>query len=449
MNIKAFDVIVVGSGTSAYYSLTGLLQSSDLRIAIVDERPYGGTCALRGCQPKKYLVSNAKAVAAVSHLLGKGLEGQVRTNWEALQGLKNDFLHGKPEADLAHWQSLGVSTYTGHARMIDENRIDVEGKVLTGRTIILATGSLPNHLPIEGSEFARDSEYFLNLPHLPKRIVFIGGGFVSFEFAHVAIRTGASKVLIINRSARPLKSFEGDLVDTLLKASTDAGIEMLLGTVPERIVKTGKGYVVHYSSGEECETDLVIDATGRLPNLAVLEGEHGGVTHSSKGVAVNEYLQSISNPAVYAIGDCADTPYMLATVADKEGQTVAMNILHGNKHSVDYSIVPNAVFTTPTLASVGLTEIEAQARQLDFRVNQGETTGWPSSKRIGEEHGAYKVLIENGSELILGAHLIRHNAAEVINLFALAMKGNIPASELADLMWAYPTSTSDLKYMVR
>lgn len=449
MSIKVFDVIVVGSGTSAYYALTGLQQGSDLRVAIVDERPYGGTCALRGCQPKKYLVSNAEAVAAVSHLLGKGLEGQVRTNWEALQGLKNDFLHGRPEADLAHWQKLGIKTYTGHARMIAEDRIDVGGEILKARTIILATGSFPNQLQVEGAEFARDSEYFLNMPSLPKRIVFVGGGFVSLEFAHVAIRAGASKVQIMNRSERPLKSFESGLVDTLIKASADAGIEMLLGTVPERIVKTRKGYAVHYSSDEMCETDLVIDATGRLPNLAVLEGEHGGITHSSKGVAVNEYLQSVSNPAVYAIGDCADTPYMLAPTADKEGQTVALNILHGNKHSVDYSIVPNAVFTIPTLASVGLTETEAQARQLNFRVTQGDTTGWPSSKRIGEEYGAYKVLIENGSELILGAHIVRHNAAEVINLFALAMKGNIPAPELADLMWAYPTSTSDLKYMVR
>lgn len=449
MSIKSFDVIVVGSGTSAYYAITGLLQDPSLRIAMIDERPYGGTCALRGCQPKKYLVSNAEAVAAVSHLLGRGLEGRSKTNWEDLQRLKNDFLHGKSEAELVHWEELGVSTYTKSARMIAEDRIQVGGEILSARKIILATGSLPNHTPVEGSEFVRDSEYFLNMSSLPKRIVFVGGGFVSFEFAHVAARAGASEVQIVNRSARPLKSFEADLVDTLLKAGADAGIEMRLGTTPERIVKTETGYAVHYSSGEVCETDLVIEATGRNPNLTVLEGERGGVTHSPNGVVVNEYLQSVSNPAVYAIGDCADTPYMLAPVADKEGQTVALNILHGNSRSVDYSIVPSAVFTIPTLSAVGMTEAEAQAARLDYRVNQGSTTGWPSSKRIGEEYGGYKVLIENGTELILGAHLLRRNAAEVINVFALAMKGKIPASELADLMWAYPTSTSDLKYMVR
>lgn len=447
--VKSFDVVVVGSGTSAYLAITGLKQEPNLSIAIVDERPYGGTCALRGCQPKKYLVSNAEVVASVSHMLGRGIEGKVTTNWQALQNLKNNFLQGRSEADQAHWEKNGVKTFNGTARMISEDQVEVGGHILKGEKIILATGSLPNRIQVEGREALRDSEYFLNMESLPERITFVGGGFISFEFAHVAIHGGASEVRILNRSSRPLKTFDKDLVDVLLQASSAAGITVINNTVPERIVKTETGYSIHSSSNKVYETDLIIEAAGRHPNLTVLEGDKGNVEHSRKGVTVNKYLQSVSNPNVYAIGDCADTPYMLAPVADKEGQNAALNILHGNSHEVDYAVIPSAVFTIPTLASVGLTEEDAQKQQYDFRVNRGETTGWPSSKRIGEEYGAYKVLIDNESDSILGAHLLRHDAAEVINVFGLAMKFNIKASDLADFMWAYPTYTSDLKYMVK
>lgn len=449
MKTNTFDVIVVGSGTSAYYAINGLKRDPSLRIAIVDERPYGGTCALRGCQPKKYLVSNAEGISMVSHLHGRGLEGQVKTNWEALQNLKNSFLDGRSEADQAHWQKVGVATFNGTARMISENQVGVGGEILTGKKIILATGSLPNHNEFEGSEFVHDSEYFLNMSQLPKRILFVGGGYISFEFAHVAARCGASDVMIMNRSSQFLKAFDEDIAAVVIQASAAAGINTILNTTPQCITKEKNGYFVHSSTGEIYETDLVIEATGRQANLSVLEGGKGNVEHSSKGITVDSHLQSISNPKVYAIGDCADTPYMLAPVADKEGQTVAKNIEHGNSHIVDYRGIPSAVFTIPSLGTVGLTEEKAQQQEENFRVNHGETSAWPSSKRIGEEHGAYKVLIDNETDLILGAHIARHNAAEVINIFALAMKFKIKASELAEFMWAYPTYTSDLKYMVK
>ena len=164
---------------------------------------------------------------------------------------------------------------------------------------------------------------------------------------------------------------------------------------------------------------------------------------------MNEFMQSVSNPRVYAIGDCAATAFMLATVADEEGKTAAKNILDGNVKSVDYSLIPSAVFTIPSIGSVGMTEEQANNQDLDFRVNRGTTADWPSSKRIGEKHSGYKVLIDNQTDEILGAHIARHNASEAINTLALAMKYHIKAADLADFMWAYPTITSDLKYMVK
>jgi glutathione reductase (NADPH) len=448
MKDHKFDAIVIGSGTSAYYAVDGLKQAGK-KVAIIDERPYGGTCALRGCQPKKYLVCNAEAIAAARHLVGRGIQSAPQTDWKALQALKNEFLDGRPEGEVKDWQEAGVATFHERAVMTGENEITVGEDRLQADHIVLATGAKPRRADIPGAELVHDSEHFLNLPELPERITFIGGGYISFEFAHVAIRAGAKEVTILHRSAQPLKAFDADIVKVILDASEAEGIKVVVNETPTAVKAVDAGLVISSSSGKEYRTDVIIEATGRVPNLSVLAGDAGNVDSSSRGVAVNEFMQSVSNPQVYAIGDCAATAFMLATVADEEGKTAAKNILEGNVKAVDYSVIPSAVFTIPSIGSVGLTEEQAKKKDLDFRVNKGTTTGWPSSKRIGEKHSGYKVLIDNQTNEILGAHIARHNASEAINTLALAMKHHIKAADLADFMWAYPTITSDLKYMVK
>lgn len=441
------DVIVVGSGTSAYYAAEGLNEGGR-DVAIVDERPYGGTCALRGCQPKKYLVCNVEAVAMASDLVDRGIVEAPRTDWVALQALKNDFLKGKPENQVKSWHEQGVTTYHGRARMTGERELAVGDEHLTADHIVLATGASPRCAAYRGSEHAVFSDDFLELDALPRRIVFVGGGYISFEFAHVAARAGAEEVTILQRSDRVLKGFDADMAQVLIEAGEKAGVRVVLEEPVEAIEKEGEAFRVIGGSGKAYATDLVVEATGRVPNLSVLEGGAGGVEHDKGGVVVNAHLRSVSNPAVYAIGDCVSASPMLAPVADAEGKLVARNILEGDVAEIDVSVVPSAAFTIPNIASVGLTEEQAAAKGLEFRVNRGSTTGWPSSKRIGEDHGAYKVLIEEESGRILGAHLVRHHAAEAINVFGLAMKHGITAGEMKEFLWAYPTLISDLKYMV-
>ncbi len=447
MTEKSFDAIIVGSGTSAYFVADGLLKHN-YNLAMVDERPYGGTCALRGCQPKKYLVCNAEAVAMSRHLLGAGIEQVAKTDWEAMQALKNRFLEGRPEAEAKTWEKRGVATFFGRAVMTGPNEITVNSDRLSAPRIILATGAIPRRAPIKGAEHIKDSEAFLDLERLPDRIVFIGGGYISFEFAHVAVRAGAKQVTILHRSARPLRAFDRDIVETVVRAGEAEGVQVVLDETPVSVESNSSGLLLTGSTGAKYHADLIIEATGRVPNLSVLEQGHGNVETNSRGVVTNEFLQSVSNPAVYAVGDCAAAGSMLATVADEQGKAVAANIIGGNRKTIDYSVVPSAVFSIPSIGVVGLTEAQAEEQGLDFRVNRGVTTRWPSSMRIGEKFGSYKVLIDNRTDLIIGAHLARHNAAESINVLALAMKFKIKASDLAEFMWAYPTLVSDLKYMV-
>lgn len=447
MKTDSFDTVVVGSGTSAYYCLTALVEAGQ-KVAVIDQRPYGGTCALRGCQPKKYLVANAEAVAMASHLVGQGISEAPKTDWKELQALKNEFLDGLSERSQKNWDDSGVATYREPAVLTGENEVTVGDSKLTAEHIVLATGANPRRADIPGAELFHTSDDFLSLAELPKRILFVGGGYISFEFATVANRAGAEEVTILHRSDRPLKAFEPDVVKVVLDAAEEEGIQVCLNQSPASAESTSEGILVRTGTGEEYLVDLVIEATGRTPNLDVLEGNLGNVESSPRGIVVNEYLQSVSNPRVYAIGDCAATPFMLAPVADEEGKVAGRNIVGGNASTIDYSIVPSAVFTIPSIGTVGLTEAQAREKGLDFRVNKGTTTGWPSSKRIGEKHSGYKVLIDNQTDELIGAHLARHNASEAINVLALAMKHGIKATELAEFMWAYPTMVSDLKNMV-
>lgn len=443
-----FDTIVIGSGSSAYFAIT-TLNKAGKKVAVIDERPFGGTCALRGCQPKKYLVANAEAVAMADHLVGKGIAESPRTDWPALQRHTNEFLDGISEGEVEEFETAGIVTFSGRAQLTGPNEVTVNKQPLTADTIVIATGSSPRRANIPGAEYAHDSEYFLRLPELPERIVFIGGGYISFEFAHVAARAGSKEVTILHRSERVLKNFDPDMVDIVAEASKAAGIEITTNDEPVRLESGPDGLIVHTKSGRSIAADLIIEATGRVANVSVLAGDHGGVEHSARGIVVDEFMRSVSNPNVYAIGDCIEGSRMLAPVADEEGKIAAHNILNGATKAIDLSVVPGAAFTIPSLATVGLSEAEAKAQGHDFRVNTGSTSGWPSSKRIGEAHAGYKVLIDNKDNTILGAHLARHNAAEVINIFALAIKHSIKAADLGEFLWAYPTYTSDLKYMVK
>jgi glutathione reductase (NADPH) len=193
---------------------------------------------------------------------------------------------------------------------------------------------------------------------------------------------------------------------------------------------------------------MVIHGAGRIPDVKNLNLEKGGVEYSDKGIIVNSYMQSVSNPAVYAVGDAAATPYRLAPKADMEGEIAAENIVHGNQITADYSVIPSVVFSQPPLSMAGMTEEAALKSGKTVRINKGDMHYWPSSKRIGQKYSAYKILIDEKNDRILGAHLLGKNADETINLFALAMRFNLTTKDLKKMLWAYPTYTSEIKYMI-
>jgi glutathione reductase (NADPH) len=252
--------------------------------------------------------------------------------------------------------------------------------------------------------------------------------------------------------ARPLTKFDPDLVAQLVQGTRDLDVEVHLGTAVTAIEQQGNQLRVSARAGAQeytTETDLVVHAAGRVPEIDDLALDAAGVACEKDGVSVNAYLQSVTNPAVYAAGDAVGSSgFPLTPVAGMQGDIVARNLLEGNRHTPNYTGIPSVVFTTPPLARVGLDETTAHAQRLHFRTHREDTSGWYSSRRVALSHTGSKVLIEEGTDRILGAHVLGLHAEEIINVFALAMRAGLRASDLKTMVYAYPTGASDISYLL-
>lgn len=448
---KNFDLIVIGTG-AAGATAANQCKAAGWNVAIVDSRPFGGTCALRGCDPKKVLVGATEVIERVRQMAGKGIASDgVRIDWPALMRFKRTFTEPVP-ADREHqFLQTGIAVFHGCARFTHKTTIQVGDDTLIGRFVLIAAGARPATLRIDGEEHLTTSDKFLELDQLPSRILFIGGGYISLEFAHLSARAGAH-VQILHRGARLLERFDPDMVARLVKATEELGVTVRLNTTVQGIAEESGQFIVHGSfndSLQSFEADMAVHGAGRVPDIDDMNLQTAGVERTKRGIAVNDYLQSVSNPAVYAAGDAAASRGPpLTPVAGLEGEVVAANLLNGNHRKPDLAAVASIVFTLPSVASVGLLESAAKEQGFKFRVNHQDTSGWYSSRRLGAKHSAFKVLIEEGSDRILGAHVIGPQAEEQINLFTLAIRSEIRASDIEQTLFAYPTGASDLSYMV-
>jgi glutathione reductase (NADPH) len=446
---RRFDLVVVGTGIAS--AVASRCREAGWSVAVVDSRPFGGTCALRGCIPKKVLVSAAEAVHAARTMAGRGVRpGGVAIDWAELMRVKREATDPVPERTERGWREAGVELVHGRARFVGPAAVGVGDDRLTARHVLIAAGAMPAPLPFPGRELVATSDRFMELDTLPARVVFVGGGFVSFEFAHLAARAGA-RVTIVERGERALEAFDPDAVDLLVKRSRELGIAVELGTEIRGVEQAGSALVVRTARGGQerrVDADLVVHGAGRIPELDDLDLAAGQVEREKRGVTVNEYLQSVSNPAVYAAGDAAASGPPLTPVASLHADVVADNLLHGNRRTPSYDGLASAVFTVPPLASAGLTEAAAREQGLRFRTHWNDTSGWLSTRRLGETTGGAKVLVEEDSGRILGAHLFGPRADEEINVFAVAIRFGIKAADLKQVLFAYPTVTSDLQYLV-
>lgn len=444
-----YDLVVVGSGTAAMTAAMRVREAG-WRVAVIDFRPFGGTCALRGCDPKKMLIGGAEALDHARRLHGKGIAGNTTLDWPRLMAFKRSFTDPVPQKHLERYAAKGIDTYHGEARFIGRHKLAVDADTLAFRHALLACGAEPVPLGIPGEQHLVTNEGFLATEQLPRRIVLVGGGYIAAEFSHIAARAG-SHVVILQQGERMLKAFDPQLVGWLMEKFAALGIDVHTGTKVKAVDQTPTGYVVHAATtgGDVAfDADLVVHAAGRAPALAALDLDAAGIAIEHGRLVLNEHLQSVSNPSVYAAGDAAQVGPPLTPVSSHDAKVVAANLLQGNHRIPDYAGVPSVAFTVPPIAMVGLGEEQARKQGLKFRMQCRKASDWFTARQAAEPIYGFKVLVDEETDHILGAHLVGPHADQVINLFALAMRSRLTATDLKRTMFAYPTGASDISYML-
>lgn len=447
--MKRYDLVVIGTGTAAQVA-SARLRAAGRSVAVIDHRPFGGTCALRGCDPKKMLISGAEVVDFARRMHGRGVDGEVRIDWPALMAFKRSFTDPIPEKQERSYADRGIDAFHGLARFVGRDTVEVNGERLNGAHILIATGARPVTLGIPGEEHVATSDRFLELEKLPKRIALVGGGYIAAEFSHIAARAGA-QVTILQRGPRLLPQFDPDLVGWLTGKFRDIGVDVRSGATVVAVEAVPTGFRVCARAGTtelSVEADLVIHAAGRAPDIAALDLAAAGVVVEKGRLKLNEFLQSVSNPVVYAAGDAAAVGPPLTPVSSHDGRVVAANVLQGNHQRPDYRGVPSIAFTLPPIAGVGASEAEARRNAAKIRVKSESTPGWYTARRVAENIYGYKTIVEEDTGRILGAHLVGPNVDEVINLFGLAIRYGVTADDLKRTIFGYPTGASDIGYMV-
>ncbi len=446
-----FDLIVIGAGMAGVAAATKCA-GQGWQVAIVDALPYGGTCALRGCDPKKILRRGAEIIDGARLMRGKGIDdAHLSINWVDLMRHKRGFTDRVPQDMEDGLTGNGVTTLHGQARFTGPRQLEIDGVSYDADRFLVATGARPRPLDFPGHEHLIDSTDFLDLDALPSRILFVGGGFISFEFAHIAARAGSSPV-IVDRGERPLKSFDPALVELLVDRGREVGVDLRRTTTIVAVEAADRGYQVtldRAGTRETIATDLVVHGAGRVAELADLGLDAAGVEWGEHGITVAGHLQSTTNPAVWAAGDSADTEGMpLTPVAVSEAKVAASNMIKDTTTTPAYAGIPTAVFTIPELTRVGMLESEARDAGIDLAVRYSDTSGWYSNYRIGETTAASKILIDRSNDQIVGAHLLGPEYAELVNTLALAIKLGLTTRQLKSATAAYPTVGSDLGSML-
>ena len=447
--MEKFDIVILGGG-NAGFGVSAVAHEAGKKIAFVEELDFGGTCPNRGCTPKKILVAAAHSLHEIAHASAHGITvGDTRLDWGKLMDRKEEMIGFIPGAMHSTAEKRG-KVFKGTAKFVGPNQIDVDGTVIEGENIVIATGSTPRTLPIPGAELMTTSDDVLSDRNLPGEVVFVGGGVIAMEFAHVYARAGV-KVTILEAMPQLLPRMDADAVSVIRGETENLGVTIKTGVSITEISQDGARLAVSFEeagSQQKITADRVINGAGRVANVADLDLDAGNITHDGIRIEVNDHLQSTSNPAVWVAGDALVHTAQLSPVATYEGRTVGHNIVHGPEKKPDYSVLPSAVYTVPALSSVGLSEVEAKDKGHNVRVVTSDMAQWFSAKTYAENAAWSKVLIDADTDRILGAHMVGHQGEELIHLFALAMRHNLTAADLSDGFYAFPTFSADVKSMV-
>jgi glutathione reductase (NADPH) len=442
-----FDLFVIGAGSGGVRA-SRVAAAYGARVAVAEEHKVGGTCVIRGCVPKKLLVYGAHFAEDLDDAAMFGWDvPQKRFDWAVL---RDNVLSEVGRLEDAYTETLTnhqVTVFKERATLTGPNSVQLaSGKTVTADKILIATGARPLMPDLPGIEHAISSNETFHLEKLPKRIIIAGGGYIANEFAGIFHQFG-SKVTLVNRTDVLLRGYDQQVVDRLIQISIRKGIDFKFHTTIDAIERREDGSLhVRMTGCDDIETDQVLFAVGRRPNVEDLGCDAAGVEIGESGQIKVDEDNRTNVPSIFAVGDVTDR-VQLTPVAIREGQAFADTFFGNKPHRVDYNCIPSAVFSHPPLAGVGMTEGEARNRlgtvktfTSDFRPMKNVLAG-------RNERSLYKLVLDGETDRVVGVHMIGPDAPEILQAAAVAVKARLKKADFDATVALHPTMSEELVLM--
>jgi glutathione reductase (NADPH) len=438
-----YDLFTIGAGSGGVRA-SRIAAGFGARVAIAERYRFGGTCVIRGCIPKKLLVYASHFREDFADAAGYGWTvGEPELSWPRLIANKNAEIARLETVYVGLLEKAGVAILRGTARVVGAHAVELDGRRITAKYILVATGAHPSLPHVPGVEHAITSNEAFELAALPRRILIVGGGYIGAEFAGIFNGLG-SRVTLSYRGAQLLRGFDDDVRHHLAAEMAKRGIRILLHSEVERIERRPEGTLVarFASDGSTVECDAVMYATGRLPNTRDLGLEEAGVELGENGEVVVDKFSASTAPSVYAVGDVTDR-VNLTPVAIREGQAVALTLFGGSPTPIDHLDVPTAVFSQPPVGTVGLTEAEAKERFAQLEIYQAVFRPLKATLSGRDERTLMKLVVDAASQRVVGAHMVGPDAPEVIQGVGIAVKAGVTKAQLDSIVGIHPTAAEE------
>ncbi len=441
-----YDLFTIGAGSGGVRA-SRLAAQAGARVAVAEEDREGGTCVLRGCVPKKFLVYASHYAEDFEDASGFGWSAPERTlDWPFLRDRIETDVNRISRVYQRNLRAAGAEVFHERAVVTGAHsvRLQSSGREITAERILVAVGSHP-HMPedVLGIEHALSSDDMFKLPEVPKRIVIVGGGYIAVEFAGIMNGLGAD-VTLVYRGTEILRGFDLDMRINLRRDMEKKGIRVLIESDVKCIEKEADGYLVIMKNEAEVESDAVLYATGRRPNTTGLGLETAGVDLDATGaVRTDAYFQS-SCPSIYAIGDVIEGGMNLTPVAIREGICFVETVFKNNPTKMDYDAIPTAVFSQPPIGTVGMTELEVIEKGIKHDIYKAYFRAMKHAFVDKDEHILMKLIVECETDKVLGVHIIGVDAPEMIQMVGIAVKHGITKAQFDATVAVHPTAAEEI-----
>ncbi len=436
-----YDLFTIGAGSGGVRA-SRMSASFGARVAVAEERYLGGTCVNVGCIPKKLLVYASHFGEEFENAAGYGWTvGERIVDWFKLIANKNKEIARLNDVYRNLLRGSGVTILDGRAQIVDAHTVVVDGKKITAKYILVAVGSWPVVPKFPGSELAITSNEAFYLPALPKKVIVVGGGYIGAEFAGIFHGLG-SEVTQLYRGPLFLRGFDDDCRETLADEMKKRGIDLRFNTVIESIEKVPQGLRATLTGGVTIDVDRILYATGRMPNTGSLGLDKAEVEVGKNGAVVVDDYSKTNVDSIYAIGDCSDR-IMLTPVAIAEGMAVAQTLFNNNPTKPRYMNVPSAVFSTPNIGTVGLTEAQAREHYKNIEVFKTSFRPLKHTMTGRDEKIMMKLVVDQLTDKVLGCHMVGPEAGEIIQGLAVAMQCGATKAQFDATIGIHPTAAEE------